>query len=93
MSTNHLNLLGCKAKDRITGLTGIITTISYDLYGCIQATMTQKANTEGVYNLTSWMDVTRFEILDYESVIERPNFDKGYVAEGKKGSAEKPALM
>lgn len=93
MNNEHLELLGCRAKDKITGIEGIITSVCFDLYGCIQAVMTLKADDKGEYNMSPWLDVVRFEILDYKPVIERPNFVKGYVAEGKKGAAEKPRMM
>lgn len=93
MNNEHLELLGCRAKDKITGIEGIITSVCFDLYGCIQAVMTLKADDKGEYNMSAWLDVVRFEILDDNPVIERPNFVKGYVAEGKKGAAEKPRMM
>lgn len=92
MSTSHLDLLGCQARDKVTGVEGVITSVSYDLYGCIQAVLTLKSNEQGEYKLTCWMDVIRFEVLNDTPVIERPNFESGYVAEGKKGSAEKPTM-
>ena len=33
----HLELLGQKVEDKVTGFRGVVTTISFDLYGCIQA--------------------------------------------------------
>jgi hypothetical protein len=43
----HLTILGKKAKDKITGVEGIITSISFDLYGCIQASIDRGVNKEG----------------------------------------------
>ena len=37
---NELKLLGLKVKDKVTGFTGIITSVSFDLYGCIQVIIT-----------------------------------------------------
>ncbi len=92
MSVNsHLNLLGYRAKDKVTGIEGVVTTVSFDLYGCIQAVLTMKADEKGEYNMSSWMDVTRLEVISTEPVMQLPNFESGYVAEGRKGSAEKPA--
>ena len=92
MSNRHIALLGKKAKDKITGLTGIITSVSFDLYGCIQAVITPPASKEGKVNSGHWFDVTRLEILEHVSVITLPDFHSGYVADGKKGCAEKPSL-
>lgn len=33
----HLEMLGYAVRDRVTGLEGIVTSIGFDLYGCIQA--------------------------------------------------------
>ena len=33
----HVELLGHRAVDKITGFKGVIDSISFDLYGCIQA--------------------------------------------------------
>ena len=90
---SHLILLGCRARDKVTGIEGVVTSVSYDLYGCIQAVMTMKADEKGEYNMSPWFDVTRLEVTDHNPVMTRPNFDIGYVAEGKKGAAEKPHPM
>ena len=34
---NHFELLGYKVKDSVTGFTGVVTSISFELYGCVQA--------------------------------------------------------
>lgn len=82
---NHLGLLGKKAKDSVTGFTGIVSTVSFDLYGCIQAILTPPV-TNGVIDQGHYFDVTRLVIIDEKPVMPLPNFDKGYVAQGKKGA-------
>ena len=85
MIEQHINtLLGRKVRDKVTGLEGVVTSLSFDLYGCIQAVVTE--NIEKCY----WADITRLEVLDPRPVMELPNFAKGYVAEGRKGPAQKP---
>jgi hypothetical protein len=32
-----LKLLGTKVRDVVTGFVGIVTSVSFDLYGCVQA--------------------------------------------------------
>lgn len=90
---SHLNMLGCKARDRVTGIEGVVTSVSFDLYGCIQAVMTMKADEKGEYNVSPWFDVTRLDVAYHNPVMTRPNFAMGYIAEGKKGAAEKPQPM
>lgn len=87
----HIELLGLKAKDKITGLEGVIDSVCFDLYGCIQASVKPvKLDDEGKIRDGYWVDVTRLEIKSGKRVMEVPNFNEGYVAEGKKGPADKP---
>ena len=86
---DHINLLGKKATDKVTKFTGVISTVSFDLYGCIQVVITPEAD-KGELKVGSWFDVTRLDLSNDEPVMEMPEFDKGYVASGKKGAAQKP---
>ena len=86
---SHLALVGFKAKDKVTGFTGVISTVSFDLYGCIQYVITPNA-VDGKLDNGHYFDVTRVDIMSNEPVMTQPNFDLGYVAEGKKGCADKP---
>ena len=44
----HFNLLGMKGKDVVTGFKGVITSLSFDLYGCVQAVINpRKMDKEG----------------------------------------------
>ncbi len=88
----HVDLLGLNAEDKVTGFKGVITTVSFDLYGCVQVVITPKINEDGKQGDGHWYDVTRLKIESDERVMDVPDFDKGYIAEGKKGAAEKPAL-
>ncbi len=86
----HIDLLGKKAKDLVTGTEGIVTSVSFDLYGCIQATLNRGLNEKNEPYDQYWIDVCRLEVLEEVPVMPVPDFDRGYVAEGKKGSADKP---
>jgi len=88
---NHLNLLGLKAEDVVTGFKGVISSVSFDLYGCIQAVLTPETNKDGKIESGNWLDVTRLRLLSNKPVMELPDFSKGYIAEGRKGCADKPA--
>lgn len=85
----HIELLGIKATDAVTGFEGVITTMSFDLYGCVQAVVTPPIDKDGKLKDGKWFDVTRLKLSDEPPVMELPDFDKGYVAEGRKGAAEK----
>lgn len=86
----HIELLGLRVKDKISGVDGIITSVSFDLYGCIQATINRGLNEKGEMHDGFWFDVCRLDILDKKPIMNVPNFDRGYVAEGRQGSADKP---
>lgn len=87
----HVALLGKKATDVVTGYRGVITTMSFDLYGCIQAVITPWIDEKGESSSGKWFDVSRLYIEgDDEPVMPLPDFSKGYIAEGKKGGADKP---
>ena len=88
----HIELLGFKAKDKVTGFTGVIDSVCFDAYGCIQASLKPPMNKDGQIPDGFWFDVTRLEIDTKKRVVEMPNFYKGYVAEGRKGAAVKPSL-
>ncbi len=89
-TTHHIEMLGLKAKDAVTGFEGVITTMSFDLYGCVQAVLTPPVDDDGKTRDGKWFDVTRLKVTDKEPVMQLPNFEAGYVADGKKGCAEKP---
>lgn len=86
----HLELLGLKVEDRVTGYKGVVTTISFDLYGCIQAVVNPATIKDGKTVESQWFDVNRLKVLSAKPVMERPNFVFGPQAEGKQGPAEKP---
>lgn len=86
----HLNLLGLKVKDKVTGFTGIVSSVGFDLYGCIQAVVNPGLGADGKLQDQLWFDVNRLTVLATRPVMTRPNFDFGPVAEGRHGPAEKP---
>lgn len=87
----HLRLLGYKVQDRVTGFKGVVSSISFDLYGCVQALVTppSKSGSDGD-GCSRWLDVTRLIVKGRKPVMEVPNFVSGPVAEGKHGPADKP---
>lgn len=88
----HLDLLGMRVEDRVTGLSGIVTTIAFDLYGCIQAIVHPGQNKEGALADPLWFDVARLRVTGGEPVMPRPEFDwsAASVSAGGKGPAERP---
>lgn len=89
----HLDLLGMHVEDRVTGFKGVVSSVSFDLYGCIQATVNPGANADGNLRDSLWFDVSRLRVISKLPVMERPEFDwtPQVIAEGGKGPAERPA--
>jgi hypothetical protein len=86
MVKKNLNLLGRLAKDRVSGFKGIITSISFDLYGCIQALVHPGCDKDNKILEQRWFDVSRLEISKGKPVMTRPSF----VVD--TGPAEKPGF-
>ncbi len=96
--TKALELLGLKVRDRVTGLAGVVSSISFDLFGCVQAVVVAPVDEKGVLPDGRWFDVSRLEVLDAAPVMEIPG-GRFVVARSSKpaastshpGPAEKPA--
>ncbi len=89
----HIALFGLPVKDLVTGMEGVVTSISFDLYGCVQLLVTPGLDNDGKQQDSHWFDVARMEVLDDTPVMPVPDFDApvaAAVAEGLKGPAEKP---
>lgn len=92
----HLNLLGLKVHDVVTGWNGVVTSINFDLFGCIQALLQPPTVTNEKGEQASgdgrWFDVNRLEVDDSRPVMRTPDFTS--VAPPKvyaHGPADKPA--
>jgi hypothetical protein len=85
----HIALLGLKVQDKVTGLKGVVSTVSFDLYGCVQVVITPQAKDDRLSE-GAWFDVNRLKILSYSPVMDIPNFIEGPQSEGDKGPAPKP---
>jgi len=90
----HLNLLGHLVKDKVSDYEGVVISMSFDLYGCIQADVRPMSlDEDGNFRHGSWLDVNRLEVLTERPLMDAPNFEWGDVAEGKKGPATLPAKI
>jgi len=90
----HLDLLGHKVKDKVSDYAGVVISISFDLYGCVQADVRPTALDEkGQLKTGMWLDVARLEVVTKKPLMNIPNFEWGIVAEGKKGPANLPAKI
>ena len=85
----HMSLLGQQMKDVVTGAVGMVSTISFDAYGCVQAVLTQKVNKDGTKPDSRWFDVKRLQKFGKRIMDVPPHFTTPVGSE--RGPAEKPA--
>lgn len=76
--------LGLRAIDLVTGFTGVNTSVSFDLYGCVQILLTPPAEDNGKLESSRYFDHERIEFVGDVPVMGLPSFAK------VKGPQEKP---
>ncbi len=85
----HINKLGFQAKEVLTGMTGVITSVSFDINGCIQCVLQPPMKEDKIPD-GKWFDIARLEITSDAPIFKSPNYVEGAVAEGKSGAVDKP---
>jgi hypothetical protein len=90
MINQSISLLGLKARDRVTGFSGVISSVTFDLYGCVQAIVTPPVNAEGKTGEVHWFDIKRLETG--ERVMDVPNFAGTRFGE-EAGPGDRPLSM
>lgn len=86
-----MKLLGLKVEDAVTGMKGVVTSVVFDLYGCIQALVNPGLDKDGKAQDSNWYDVKRLRVLDPKAVMPVPDFE-GSTPESVPGPADKPAF-
>ena len=92
IAEQSLSLLGQRGKDRITGASGTITSICFDLYGCVQVSLTPTVeDRERNKDVGYWMDIKRVWVDSLlPPVMQAPDFLLMKSGE-EAGPAEKPS--
>jgi hypothetical protein len=75
----HLRLLGLKVKDRVTGYEGVVSSVSFDLYGCMQALLMPEFQGKETPD-SRWFDANRLEVICDTPVMDPPNFISEIIA-------------
>lgn len=87
----HFDVLGYKVEDMVTGFEGVITTVSFDLYGCIQVVVDPGLDKDGKPMDSKWFDIARLKTTSDEPVMKQPDFEiVSQISNGEKGPSEKP---
>lgn len=72
----YLNILGHEVTDKVTGFTGIATTVGFDLYGCVQVIVSQPGLTEkGETKPGAWFDHKRLTVTKAPLAMQQPKFE------------------
>lgn len=84
-------MLGMRVEDKVTGFKGVVSSVGFDLYGCIQAIVNPGVGTDGKPQDSHWFDVNRLTVLD-GPVMRRPAFDWSPedISKGEQGCADRP---
>ena len=90
-----IEMLGKKGKDKITGSEGIITSVSFDLYGCVTVIINPSKIDKDGKEVPSigWIDINRVDIIKDNYVMPHPNFERKYKETDEIGGCDlnKPA--
>jgi hypothetical protein len=88
----HVDILGLRVKDKVTGFAGVASSVSFDLYGCVQVVVTPPAKADESKG-GHYFDIQRLEVTDTTRVMPVPSFANLATPEGvhQHGPAEKPA--
>ena len=98
MVEKHLKLLGMVVKDKASDYKGVVVSVSFDLFGCIQADVRSKElDKEGMLKNGMWLDLNRLKVVSKKPVMPVPEYHylskekvrKEHVANGYQGCANK----
>ena len=85
--TQAIRMVGLRVKDKVTGFEGVVASICFDLYGCVQAIVAPQVDKDGKRRESEWFDIKRLE--PGERVMPVPNFE-GTKFGNENGPAERP---
>lgn len=57
----HLELLGTRMKDIVTGYEGMVDSVAFDAYGCVQASLRPSTIKGGKVPEGYWFDIKRLK--------------------------------
>ena len=72
---DYLDWLGYEVRDRVTGFSGVADSVCFDLYGCVQVSITPKHDQKDEKRKSAyWFDVKRLEKTSDARVMDPPSF-------------------
>jgi len=85
--TQAIRMVGLQVKDKVTGFKGVVSSITFDLYGCIQAIVAPPVDKDGKRRESEWFDIKRLELG--ERMMPVPDFE-GTQFGKENGAGERP---
>jgi hypothetical protein len=79
--------LGRRVKDKVTSAKGVVTSVCFDMTGCVQAIVRPSVDKDGKLQDAQWFDTIRLEILEPDPVLSLPDFE----SPTPKGPVQKPS--
>lgn len=70
----YMDMMGMRVKDKVTGFTGVVQSVNFDLYGCVQFSVVPPVNEKGERVEGAWFDSNRVVVTDKERVMPVPTF-------------------
>lgn len=70
---NELSLLGRRVRDKITQTEGVITSVAFDVSGCIQGLVVRGNGPDGKSLDPGWYDTKRLQVLS-DPIVPQPTF-------------------
>jgi hypothetical protein len=72
---DYFEWLGYEVRDRVTGFAGVADSVCFDLYGCVQVSITPKCDDKDKERKSGyWFDVKRLEKTSCVRVLEPPKW-------------------
>lgn len=76
MIKENLKLLGMPVCDCTTKFVGVVSSVSFDLYGCVQAFVVPRCGKDGKIGEGCWFDAKRLTLTATKPVMPQPSFQK-----------------
>lgn len=87
----YMSMMGMRVRDKVTGFAGVVQSVNFDLYGCVQFSVVPPVNEKGERTDSAWFDSNRLVVTDKERVMPVPSF-ADVPAEHVKGPSDKNSI-
>lgn len=87
----YMDMMGMRVKDKVTGFTGVVQSVNFDLFGCVQFSVVPPVNEKGERVESAWFDSNRLELTDKTRVMPVPSFAP-IPEQHSKGPSEKNSI-